>query len=477
MTFFETRRAKKEYNKQYLENYNDFNQANLEERSEEVKRLIGVVPSPRQKQFQKDGFMVFMHFGMNTFTNREWGTGKEQEKLFNPPQVDTDQWCEAVKASGAKGIILTCKHHDGFCLFQTEYTEHSIKNSPYKNGKGDILAELATSCKKYGLKVGVYLSPWDMNSKVYGTKAYDDYFVNQLTELLTNYGEIYEVWFDGAKGANVPDFNYDWQRYYDVIRALQPNAVISVCGPDVRWCGNEAGKCRESEWNVVSSFLMDAEKIQADSQSDEKDLKKLQGTNAMEEDLGSREVLKGAKKLVWYPAEVDVSIRKGWFYHRKEDRKIKSLQTLLDIYCSSVGGNATLLLNVPPNKQGRLASGDVLRLAELGKAIQALYANPILEMDNIDMDYNIIDAVFSSRQNIKTIVLEEDLDYSQRVEMFDVYLGFDRYYKRVYHGTTIGSKKIIRLPEYASAEKCYGVKVVVKKSRSSPRISFLGIYN
>lgn len=442
----------------------------------EVDRLTAVVPSRRQLDFQDTEFMVFTHFGMNTFYNREWGNGKEKPSAFNPTDLNTDQWCEAVQSAGAKGIILTCKHHDGFCLFQSAYTEHSVKNSPWQNGKGDVLAELVKSCRKYDLKVGVYLSPWDRNSKLYGTKPYDDYFVNQLTELLTNYGEIFEVWFDGAKGKDAPDFEYDWQRYYDLIRSLQPEAVISVCGPDVRWCGNEAGKCRESEYNVVSAYLTDVERIAAASQQGEGDTAKLLKVSGEDEDLGSRQTLKAVDKLMWYPAEVDVSIRKGWFYHKREDKTVKSLDKLLHIYYNAVGGNASLLLNVCPDKRGQFAPMDVQRLKEMGDAIRQAFANPIAEQaENLQFNGSCIDLHFDIKKAVKKIVLQEDLTKSQRVEKFDVYLKRDGAYYKVYSGTTMGSKKIIAVPEFAQIP-AEGLRVHVIQSRNTPQMRFVGAY-
>ena len=210
----------------------------------EDERLISVIPSKRQIAYQNMEYFCFIHFTVNTFTGSEWGLGDEPEAIFNPEELDARQWAKTAAEGGMKGLILTCKHHDGFCLWPSKYTEHSIKNSPYKNGKGDIVRETAEACKEYGLKFGVYLSPWDRNNESYGKgKEYDDYYVNQLTELLTNYGDIFVIWLDGAcgEGSNGKKQVYDWQRYYEVMRKLQPNAVISISGPDIRWCGNEAG--------------------------------------------------------------------------------------------------------------------------------------------------------------------------------------------------------------------------------------------
>lgn len=443
----------------------------------EVERLIKVVPSQRQLRFQNIGFMMFVHFGMNTFYDVEWGSGKENPAAFNPTELDTDQWCRTAKAAGAGGIILTCKHHDGFCLFQTEYTEHSVKNSPWKNGKGDVLADLVQSCRSFNLKVGVYLSPWDQNNKLYGTKAYDDFFVHQLTELLSNYGEIFEVWFDGAKGKDAPDFNYDWDRYYQLIRTLQPDAVISIVGPDVRWCGNEAGICRPSEWNVVSASLMDAEKIAGCSQQDESDTAKLAKVTSADEDLGSRQALKRVDKLIWYPAEVDVSIRKGWFYHKKQDKTVKSLEHLMHIYYSSVGGNASLLLNICPNKAGKIAAVDVERLTQMGQEIGSAFANPVAEQSGeIVFKASYFDLDFERSSPVSKLMLQEDLTKSQRIERFAIYVKQGGIYHKVQEGTTIGSKKIVLFPDYA-VDKWEGIRIHILQSRSRPVLSFIGAYN
>ena len=228
-----------------------------------------IVPTTAQKIAQRHTFNVFIHYGMNTFTGKEWGTGKESAQLFNPSAQDTDQWLRCIAASGASGVILTCKHHDGFCLWPTETTAHSVKHSPYKDGKGDVVREVSDSCRKYGLRFGVYLSPWDRNHSTYGSEAYNDVYCRQLTELLTNYGEIFCVWLDGACGSymdNKPKQHYDFDRIYALVRELAPNAVISNCGPDIRWVGNEGGIARKSEWNVVPAFACDTQSIAEQSQ-------------------------------------------------------------------------------------------------------------------------------------------------------------------------------------------------------------------
>ena len=238
--------------------------------SEIIKKAANVVPTPRQLEWQKKELLAFIHFGVNTFTNKEWGDGTEKENIFNPQKFDADQWARTIKEAGFKEIILTCKHHDGFCLWPTKTTEHSVKNSPWKDGKGDIVKEVSDACKKYGIAFGVYLSPWDRNSKYYGTDQYNDFFEKQLIELLTNYGNISEVWFDGAygEGPNGKKRLYDFIRWYKIIRKLQPNSVIANMGPDARWVGNEGGQGRITEWSVLPNDNMNQELITANSQHD-----------------------------------------------------------------------------------------------------------------------------------------------------------------------------------------------------------------
>lgn len=277
--------------------------------SDEVTRITAVRPTDKQIELMEMGYYSFIHFGINTFNNREWGTGKEDISVFNPENLDTDQWCEILKKSGSKGVIFTAKHHDGFCLFDTEYTDHNIMNTPFKK---DIVSLLSESCKRHSLKLGIYLSPWDMHEKTYGTDQYNDYFVSQLTELCTKYGDIFVFWFDGAcgEGKNGKKQVYDWNRYYEVIRKLQPDAVIANCGPDVRWIGNEAGKVRESEWNVIPLTDKDNDNVMENSQQNADEAPCYM--KETEQDMGSREVLEKHSRLIFKPAEADVSINLGW---------------------------------------------------------------------------------------------------------------------------------------------------------------------
>ena len=346
---------------------------------ENVEKYVSVVPTENQKRIEKMEFYLFMHFGINTFLGKEWSNGKADPKKFNPTNLNTDDWCEVAKNIGAKGIILTAKHHDGFCLWQTNTTDYSIKNSPYMNGKGDIVKLLQKSCEKYGIKLGIYLSPWDRNCKDYGTEKYDDFYCSQLTELLTNYGELFCVWLDGACGARLDGKKpqeYDFQRYYKLVRELQPNCCISNCGPDTRWVGNEAGKSRKSEWSVVPRDVFSEKSIMANSQQE--DVKKfVGGLDNVSQDLGSREVLKKFDDFIWYPAEVDVSIRPQWFYHKTQNYTIKNPDKLMKIWYSSVGNNCTLLLNIPPNKEGLIDKHDKKALDRFKKRLDSEFSNKV----------------------------------------------------------------------------------------------------
>lgn len=467
------------------------------------KRLISVVPSERQIALQKREFYSFVHFTINTFTGKEWGDGTEDPAIFNPVKMDADQWCEALCAAGMKGLILTCKHHDGFCLWPSKYTDHTIAASPYKDGKGDIVKEVAEACQKYGLDFGIYLSPWDRNSKLYGQgKPYNDYFIHQLTELLTQYGPVFSVWFDGAcgEGPNGKVQYYDWDRYYEIIRELQPMACIHVCGPDVRWCGNEAGDTRPSEWSVVPLRTKDTEKIQNNSQQQDDDKFRERTIRAQDRDLGSYELMKTEKEFIWYPAEVDTSIRPGWFYHAEEDDQVKTLEQLIHIYENSVGGNGTFLLNIPPTKDGLFHENDVKRLYEFGEYLKNSYGNNLLENAKLQCEEekagNRIESVrtdsydtyfttedgqrtcqivvnFSKAETIRRIVLKENITKSQRIESFRIWVKENEDMKIAYEGTIVGYKKIVVLNEM----KTETLVIEITDSRVAPTLSFIGIYD
>lgn len=440
--------------------------------SPEVDRLISVLPSKRQQRLAEKPFYLFMHFGMNTATGREWGVGNEKVTDFTIKKINAAQWIKCAQSSGATGIILTCKHHDGFCLWPSDYTSFSVK---YSDFEGDIVKMVSDECRKAGLDFGVYLSPWDMHEPTYGTPDYNDYFCNQLTELLTNYGAISEVWFDGAKGADAKAFEYDWQRYYKLIRELQPDANIAVCGPDIRWVGNEGGKTRKSEFSVVPSYLKMAETVAEKSQHAESDAGGMKKRTSTDEDLGSRDLLKNCPEICWYPAEVDVSIRKGWFYSKKTNFTVKSAKKLFNIYLNSVGNNCTLLLNVPPSDKGTIHINDAVALRSLGNKIEGLYSKPVLveKFGMLKETDGVLDFTFDSEKKLKYVILKEDIRYSQRVEAFDIFLKKENgNYVHVYSGTVIGSCKIATL----KGKKCTGARVIIRQSRSAPVLSEIGFY-
>ena len=434
-----------------------------------IEKWISVVPTNSQLRFAQKPFNVFIHFGMNTSTGREWGNGKETVEDFTISHINVHQWVEVIKKSGATGIILTCKHHDGFCLWDTQYTDFKITNTVYKK---DLVKELSVCCAENGIDFGVYLSPWDMHEKSYATPKYNDYFINQLTELLSNYGRIFEVWFDGAKGADAKEFDYDWQRYYELIYSLQPDANISICGPDIRWVGNEAGKTRKSEFCVVPEYLRMAETVQKKSQHTEADAEELQQLKSTDEDLGSRDILKKSSEICWYPAEVDVSIRKGWFHRDSEDDTVKSADVLFYIYLNSIGNNCALLLNVPPSKNGIIEKPDADSLNLLGDKIKSITEHPILTDNHGELTQGFLEYTFNQCRTVNYCILREDIKKSQRIELFDVYAKDENgEFKEVFHGTVIGQRRII--PLRLKTDK---IMIVIRQSRSTPFLEEVSFY-
>lgn len=466
------------------------------------KTLVQCVPSARQLAVEQMEFYAFAHFTVNTFTDKEWGDGTESESIFNPTELNADQWVDALKTAHIKGLILTCKHHDGFCLWPSAYTEHSVKNSPYRDGKGDVVREVADACRRGGIKFGVYLSPWDRNSALYGSgKPYDDYFCNQLTELLTQYGELFTVWFDGAcgEGPNGKKQVYDWDRYYALIRELQPNAAISISGPDIRWCGNEAGATRESEWSVLPASLLSPDEVAQKSQKEDNEEFRNLKISEEEQDLGSRRILGYARDLAWRPAEADTSIRPGWFYHASEDERVKPLEQLLDIWYRTVGGNCTLLLNIPPDRRGLFHETDVKRLADIGQYLEQTFACNLAEhavftadkdnghdvpdnmrTDSYDTFYKPFDGDNTAEIHVKLecvkrvshIVVKECIPFSQRVEQYAMDVKTADGWQEVCSGTTIGYQKIAHFAPVETDE----IRIRILDSRVCPVISFIGIY-
>jgi len=437
-----------------------------------VEKAARVVPSERQLAWQALEFQAFVHFGMDTFTNREWGLGTEDPKLFNPTDFDAGQWVEAVKAAGVRGVIVTAKHHDGFCLWPSRFTAHSVKASPWKNGQGDVVREVADACRKASLKFGVYLSPWDRHESSYGdSPRYNEYFKNQLRELLTGYGEISEVWFDGAcaEGPNGKRQVYDWEGYWGLIRELQPGAVISIMGPDVRWIGNEAGTNRESEWSVIPVG-------RADDRPAEKDPGGIAGLDAMAPDLGSRaaigEAAKKGGRLIWYPAQVDVSIRPGWFYHAAEDMKVKTVGHLLDIYYGAVGGNAQLLLNIPPDRRGRLHENDVLALKRLGDALRDTFAVNLAAGAKTAAAGRVIEYDLGQTRAFNVAMIREDIRSGQKVEAFALDVWDGRDWTESARATTIGYKRLLRFPVVKAAK----ARLRILSARGPAAIAEFGLY-
>ena len=418
-----------------------------------LKSAANVVPSERQFDWFDMQFYAFVHFTVNTYTDLEWGLGDEDEKIFNPTELDCDQWVEAIKSAGMKGLILTAKHHDGFCLWQTSTTEHSVKNSTWRDGKGDVVRECAEACKRGGIKFGVYLSPWDRNSKYYGTPEYNDFYCAQLTELLTNYGDIFMVWFDGAcgEGPNGKKQEYDFDRYIKIIRELQPQAVIfNDFGPDVRWCGNEAGKPRRAEWAVVPHDLCFRAEKQTEGKLMDGNLKYMYNPA---ECIGDLSVIQYADGLAFCGAEIDMSIRPGWFYHEAE--KPHSLERLFNTYVNSCGNNTSFNLNIPPMPNGKFHTDDVARLKELGEAINNSFGESkriSCTVEEIPMESDTqrrIRLAFPEKEKVAFVELKENLRNGQRVEMFRIlaptyeeFLWNGSTGDVIYNGYTVGNRKI-----------------------------------
>jgi alpha-L-fucosidase len=451
----------------------------------------GPVPSENQMRWQEMEYYSFVHFSLNTYTDQSWGFGNEDIKLFNPTELDCRQWARICKEAGMKGIIITAKHHCGFCLWPSKYTEYSVKNAPWKNGKGDIVREMADACKEYGLKLGIYLSPWDRNHPDYGKPEYITYFRNQLTELLTNYGEIFEVWFDGANGgdgyyggANETrkidrTIYYDWKNTYALIRKLQPNIVIWNDGGDrgdLRWVGTEEGFVGETNW----SLLNDTGEV---------------SWNMLHYGLETANA--------WVPAEVNTSIRPEWFYHPGEDSKVKTVPQLMDLYYNSIGRNGSLLLNFPIMPNGLIHPTDEKMALEFGKAVKESFAVNLVgkakaEASNVrgnDKGFGAAKAIdgnnetyWATDDNVNKASLtmdfgkptlfnrfmaQEYIRLGQRVKAFTVEALVDENWQEVAKATTIGYKRIIRFPSIKATK----VRFTITDSKSCPVISNIGIYN
>jgi alpha-L-fucosidase len=466
-------------------------------KDEIIRKAANLVPSPQQYAWQKLEYIAFVHFGMNTFTSKELGSGQESAELFNPTDLDCSQWAQIFKDAGMKMAILTVKHHDGFCLWPSKYTEHSVKNSPWKNGKGDVVREFVNACRKYGLKVGFYLSPWDRNNPSYGTPSYNQYYMNQLRELLTDYGKIDEIWFDGYKGPEAKNMEYDWHAYYKLIRKLQPNIVISISGPDVRWVGTETGYGRDTEWDVLPIDLsgLTEEKMRKDPHPIDN---VFLPQNYMGDDLGGRDKLYSAKGLFWYPAETDVSIRPGWFYKSSQDSLVKSVAELVDIYFNSVGKNSVLLLNVPPDKRGLISDYDKISLMGLNKVIMETFRYNLagdaeLKIDNREKernfssifgngrywhanentDTNTLEFILPKAVTFDVAMLQENILVGQRIEQFRIDYWDRDSWQKLTEGTTVGYKRLLRFKPVTTDR----VRLVIEKSRLNSTLSDFGLFD
>lgn len=408
------------------------------------------VPTPAQLAWQREELALFAHFGVNTFSNREWGDGKESPTSFNPTALDARQWTRAAKAAGFGMVILTAKHHDGFCLWPTATTAHSVASSPFRGGQGDVVREVADACRADGLRLGLYLSPWDRNAAVYGSERYHDFYLTQLRELLTRYGRVDEVWFDGAngEGPNGKRQVYDWPRYWGEVKRLQPQAVIfSDAGPDVRWIGNEAGYAGETNWAMVNPAVVAAPGVSGEAVT-----KMLQEGDP----LGS----------VWRPGETDTSIRPGWFYHATEDATVRTVDNLVDIYISSVGRNSKLLLNVPPTPAGLLHETDVARLKGMRSALDQRFGTPIGSASRMRASERggttgRIDLALSQPRRVPFVTLREDIARGQHVAAWRLEgMAGDGSWTPVARGTTIGYNRIVALPPGEQ----HGIRLVIEQA-------------
>ncbi|MBS1710359.1 MAG: alpha-L-fucosidase [Armatimonadetes bacterium] len=381
-----------------------------------AQTAFGPVPSKRQLAWHALHYYAFVHFGPNTFTDKEWGTGLEDPKVFAPTDLDTDQWCQVFKEAGMSMVILTAKHHDGFCLWPSKFSTHTVREA----GQPDVLKLLSASCKKYGLKLGVYLSPWDRNHPKYGTPEYNGVFIHMLEEVLGGaFGEISEVWFDGAngEGPNGKKQVYDFAKFNQTVRKLQPNAVIfSDAGPDIRWVGNESGIAGETNWCTI-----DRDRY-------------VPGTPLFAE---LTEGKMGGKD--WVPAECDVSIRKGWFWRASEDSTVKSPETLFDIWLKSVGRGANLLLNVPPDRRGRIADVDIQALNGFRDLRQGFQSRQIMQARNVAP----LELEFKP-QTVSAVKIEEAIARGQGVATWILSARVNGEYKEVARGTTVGAQRIVQ---------------------------------
>lgn len=444
-----------------------------------ARETVLPVPSRAQVEWQKLEYYAFVHFGMNTFTDHEWGEGRAPASDFNPTAFDARQWARVARDAGMKGIIVTAKHHDGFCLWPSKTTEYSVKNSAWRDGKGDVLAELSKACEEFGLKFGVYISPWDRNHPLYGTPEYNETYKAQWRELLTDYGPVFEAWLDGANDGKKP-MKYDFAGFFETILSIQPNAVIfSDAGPGARWVGNERGFAGETNWSTRDNRGV------LPGKADEKAL------NHGDENGTS-----------WIPAECDVSIRPGWFYHANEDDKVKSVDELMEIWFGSVGRNCNLLLNIGVDRRGVVNEHDIKRLMEFKTAREIAFRRNLAKGKVTAADLsptkgkfglsNVLDNDFDSfwmplddarsgaltldfgrETEFNSVVLQEFIPFGQRVKNFNVEVWSDGEFKIAATATTIGYKRILRFPSVKSRR----LRIVINDARAAPLISSLAVFN
>ncbi|MCE2675780.1 MAG: alpha-L-fucosidase [Sediminibacterium sp.] len=410
-----------------------------------AQEKFGPTPTKQQLAWHEKEFYLFMHFGPNTFTNLEWGKGSEDPNVFNPTAIDCNQWASIAKASGAKGIIITAKHHDGFSLWPSKYSKHTVRESKWMDGKGDVIKMLSEACKKAGIEMGVYISPWDRNHPEYGTAAYNDIYIQTMKELLTGYGNLTELWWDGAngEGPNGKKQVYDFTRFKDSAMSYQPNILIfSDIGPHIRWVGNENGLINETNWNLLDTAGFK------------------RGEGAPPNDTLNRGNFNGKN---WIGAEADVSIRKGWFYHEEEDSTVKSGKTLFNLYLNSVGHGGNLLLNVPPNRKGLIAPQDSGALMDFRKIREAAFKTNLFKNAVIKNTNNETAICLTTPVTINSIQLQEQIKFGQRVIRFEIYAGDkEADMKKITGSTTIGRKKIIQFP--TTTAKCFKVKIMETKA-------------
>jgi alpha-L-fucosidase len=432
------------------------------------------LPTRQQLAWQDMEFYLFVHFGPNTFTDKEWGEGTEQEDVFNPTELDCKQWCRIAKAAGAKGIIITAKHHDGFCLWPSKYSDHTVRESKWKNGKGDVLKELSEACRETGLKFGVYISPWDRNHPKYGTPEYNDVFVNMMKEIFTNYGPIWELWWDGAngEGPNGKKQVYDWKRFENTVRELSPKTVVfSDIGPDIRWCGNEDGIAGKTNWGYLDTAGF------------------TRGHGSPPQDTLNAGNVFGKN---WIPAECDVSIRPGWFYHAEQDSKVKTPEQLFELYLKSVGRGANLLLNVPPNRKGLIADEDSAALVNFKNLRDKNFEDNILKQARTYYEFTPKEITFRNidkngafganlqnfvvdlqqPQKVNCIIIREAIHLGQTIRKFRIVLFNGPKNVGEIDGTTFGRKRILTFP----AATITSFKVYLDDAKGSDNVSGIAAY-